>query len=190
MVRNHEVRGSIPLFSTTSRRAFWFAVFLYLKIRLHFIGCRSFFDQSKLWSIIAPSALLAAAPPFSSKAAHRVPLWTIFTPAAQLGNAAPFREKSRLLRLCVCKRTHDAFTALSTFLGYALSFLLFRKRYARLACSLVNALTTAHFRYRLFARCACGANICIIRYCQETASSFVLAVSYLFYIQFSSALKT
>ena len=101
-----------------------------------------------------------------------------------------FREKSRLLRLCVCKRTHDAFTALSTFLGYAPSFLLFRKRYARLACSLVNALTTAHFRYRLFARCACGANICIIRYCQETASSFVLAVSYLFYIQFSSALKT
>ena len=46
MVRNHEVRGSIPLFSTTSRRAFWFAVFLYLKIRLHFIGCRSFVPQN------------------------------------------------------------------------------------------------------------------------------------------------
>ncbi len=158
MVRNHEVRGSIPLFSTTSRRAFWFAVFLYLKIRLHFIGCRSFFDQSKLWSIIAPSALFAAAPPFSSKAAHRVPLWTIFTPAAQLGNAAPFREKSRLLRLCVCKRTHDAFTALSTFLGHAPSFLLFHKkvRSARLfVCKRTHNGSLC--RYCLFASCACGA---------------------------------
>lgn len=132
MVRNHEVRGSIPLFSTTSRRAFWFALFLYLKIRLHFIGCRSFFDQSKLWSIIAP--------------------------AAQLGNAAPFREKSRLLRLCVCKRTHDAFTALSTFLGYAPSFLLFHKkvRSARLfVCKRTHNGSLC--RYCLFESCACGA---------------------------------
>ena len=132
MVRNHEVRGSIPLFSTTSRRAFWFAVFLYLKIRLHFIGYRSFFDQSKLWSII--------------------------TPAAQLGNAAHFREKSRLLRLCVCKRTHDAFTALSTFLGYAPSFLLFHKkvRSARLfVCKRTHNGSLCH--YCLFESCACGA---------------------------------
>ena len=67
--------------TTTSRRAFWFAAFFIKKIRLHFIGCRSFvpqnlsgfaggtlhlavlfcrcssfFDQSSLWAIIAPSA--------------------------------------------------------------------------------------------------------------------------------------
>ena len=55
-----------------------------------------------------------------------------------------FREKSRLLRLCVCKRTHDAFTALSTFLGYAPSFLLNRPKQA------------------LVDYCACGANIYIV----------------------------
>ena len=55
------------------------------------------------------------------------------------------------------------------------SFLLFRKRHARLACSLVNALTTAHSRYHLFARCACGANISTVRYCHVGASFISLA---------------
>ena len=32
--------------------------------------------------------------------------------------ASPFRKKSRLLRLFVCKRTHDASAALPTFCGF------------------------------------------------------------------------
>ena len=42
----------------------------------------------------------------------------------------------------------------------------FAKRHAQLACSLVNALTTAHSRCNLFARCACGANISMVRHCR------------------------
>ena len=67
-----ENRGSSPLRVTTSRRAFWFAVFL----------CKN-------------TASLC-----------RLPLL--------------FREKSRLLRLCLCERRHDASAALSTFHGCAL----------------------------------------------------------------------
>ena len=39
----------------------------------------------------------------------------------------------------------------------------FAKRHAQLICSLVNAFATLRCRYHLFASCACGANIPIIR---------------------------
>ena len=50
----------------------------------------------------------------------------------------------------------------------------FAKRHARLACSLVNALTTAHSRYHLFARCAFGANISMVRQSHNVKAKCVL----------------
>ena len=88
----------------------------------------------------------------------------------------PFPQKSRSARLFGCKRPHDGSLSLPTFadcgqpqglslryvvvcfvsfatafgcLSLTMQLLLFRKNHARLACSVVNALTTARCRYQL-----------------------------------------
>ena len=68
----------------------------------------------------------------------------------QVRSAAPRRNGLRSIPIFLCRK-------ISHMLRHSSSF---AKRHARLACSLVNALTTAHSRYHLFARCAFGAVYC------------------------------
>ena len=51
------------------------------------------------------------------------------------------------------------------------------KRHARLNCSLVNAFATFRCRYHLFASCACGTNISMVRISHITATFWVRHVS-------------
>ena len=85
-----EVTGSIPVNSSMSRRAFWFAVFFYQKIRLHLTGCRSFIAKGHIRvgysvasALITP---LAHYQPFAKRRLRRKYLY---------GSALPKRQASQ-----------------------------------------------------------------------------------------------
>ena len=103
LVWDQGATGSNPVTSTTSRRAFWFAAFFISKIRLHFIGCRSFSAKGHIRvgyslasSLITP---LAHYQPFAKRRLRRKYLY---------GSSFPYRSKLMPLLLLFHKKARSA----------------------------------------------------------------------------------
>ena len=109
--------GSNPIISATSEQSSLCSVFS-LQKNVRLLPCSSFSVKSHVcFGYAFASARIT--PPLHYQ------LFTVWRLTAQLLSLLLlFREKSRLFRLCVCKRAHNASTALPTFCGMRLTALL------------------------------------------------------------------
>ena len=129
-------RGSIPLWVTTSRRAFWLAVFLYKNTASLYRLPLLFRKRSRSAHLLAckrardDSLSLTTFRDFCAYGAY-ISFWQVDPPRSKVRFAPTyflskishpptsllllFRKKARSRRLFACKRTHNAFRSLSPF---------------------------------------------------------------------------
>ena len=129
-------RGSIPLWVTTSRRAFWLAVFLYKNTASLYRLPLLFRKRSRSAHLLAckrardDSLSLTTFRDFCACGAY-ISFWQVDPPRSKVRFAPTyflskishpptsllllFRNKARSRRLFACKRAHNAFSSLSPF---------------------------------------------------------------------------
>ena len=138
-------RGSIPLWVTTSRRAFWLAVFLYKNTASLYRLPLLFRKRSRSAHLLAckrardDSLSLTTFRDFCACGAY-ISFWQVDPPRSKVRFAPTY---------FLSKISHPPTSLL----------LLFRKKALRVGYSLASALITPFAHYHLFASCAFGAYI-------------------------------
>ena len=138
-------RGSIPLWVTTSRRAFWLAVFLYKNTASLYRLPLLFRKRSRSAHLLAckrardDSLSLTTFRDFCAYGAY-ISFWQVDPPRSKVRFAPTY---------FLSKISHPPTSLL----------LLFRKKALRVGYSLASALITPFAHYHLVASCACGAYV-------------------------------